>query len=101
MLLAAWYIWWIRRQGVHDEHVPPHMIAAMSIRVITKNNTICMLSTNVTKRKSTWIKPKKFYVLVNIDASCKPWKEELVRLSEVMLRILLRRANIQSIMPLM
>jgi hypothetical protein len=20
ILLAAWYIWWIRRQGVHDEH---------------------------------------------------------------------------------
>jgi hypothetical protein len=35
ILTSAWYIWWMRRQGVYDEHVPPSMIAAMSIQVIT------------------------------------------------------------------
>jgi hypothetical protein len=67
---VAWYIWWMRRQGVHDEHAPP-MIAAVSIQVIIENN-IWLLRKNATKRKSTWIKPKESYVLINIDASFKP-----------------------------
>jgi hypothetical protein len=61
----------MRRQGVHDEHVPPPMIAAVSIQVIIENN-IWVLRKNATKRKSTWIKPKESYVLINIDASFKP-----------------------------
>jgi hypothetical protein len=52
ILTTAWYIWWTRRQGVHDEKVPPPTIAAMSVRVITENN-IRVLRKNSVKRKSS------------------------------------------------
>jgi hypothetical protein len=38
ILTTAWYIWWMRIHGVHDEKVPPVIRVAMSIRVITENN---------------------------------------------------------------
>jgi hypothetical protein len=38
ILTTACYIWWMRRQGMHDENVPPVIVAGMSIRVITENN---------------------------------------------------------------
>jgi hypothetical protein len=58
ILTTACYIWWMRRQGMHDENVPPVIVAGMSIRAITDNN-IRVLRKSLVKRKSSWIKPKE------------------------------------------
>jgi ribonuclease HI len=71
ILTSAWYIWWIRRQFVHEEKVASVVHAAMSIQIITTNNTRAMKKKSE-KRKSVWTKPKEVYVLINVDASYDP-----------------------------
>ena len=71
ILTAAWYIWWMRRQLVHGENVPPNAIATMSIRIITQSN-LKALRKNSATRKSKWVKSKEGFVMINIDASFKP-----------------------------
>jgi hypothetical protein len=50
ILTAPWYIWWMRRQFVHGEKVPTHLIAAMSIRVISTNNIRVTRNNSVNKK---------------------------------------------------
>jgi hypothetical protein len=67
ILVAAWYLRWIRRKCTHDEAVAPMHHCRMSILTITSN---------AAKRRRTprnsenrWSKPEPRQVKVNVDGS--------------------------------
>jgi hypothetical protein len=66
MMVACWYIWWMRRRRTHDEEVPPVNRCMISILSITSNAKVGLKghATGV-----VWVKPKPRYAKLNVDAS--------------------------------
>jgi ribonuclease HI len=67
MMVACWYLWWIRRRRTHDEDVPPINRCRLSIISITANakNTMTVANPPAT----VWTKPCPRWVKLNVDAS--------------------------------
>jgi hypothetical protein len=67
ILVASWYLWWIRRKRTHDEAVAPLHHCRMSILTITSN---AANRKRVPRRSETrWSKPESRQVKVNVDGS--------------------------------
>jgi hypothetical protein len=67
VMVACWYMWWLRRRRVRDEEVPPLNRCKMSILAITANATVITKKSRVSDVK--WEKPKPREVKLNVDAS--------------------------------
>jgi ribonuclease HI len=66
MMVACWYIWWLRRRRTHDEEVPPVNRCMISILSITSNAKVGRKGHST---GAVWVKPKPRYVKLNVDAS--------------------------------
>ena len=66
IMVACWYIYWLRRRRTHDEEVPPVKRCMISILSITSNAKAVGKGRT---EASSWIKPKPRYVKLNVDAS--------------------------------
>jgi hypothetical protein len=64
IVVAAWYIWWMRRRRSHGEQVPLVQNCVTSIRAITANSNT-QVNTDV---NSKWLRPRCHMVKVNVDA---------------------------------
>jgi len=67
VLTAGWYLWWERRQFVHEETVQTPARTAMSIAALTKNFHIATKKSS--KLKQGWKKPSEGRVMVNVDVA--------------------------------
>jgi ribonuclease HI len=68
VLVACWYLWWLRRQRTHDEPTPPVYKCKMSILAMTAN--AAKVGTNKAQVITVkWSKPEVRQVKVNVDAS--------------------------------
>ena len=67
VLTAGWYLWWERRQIVHEEMVQTPARTAMSIAALTKNYQIATKKSS--KLRQGWKKPSEGRVMVNVDAA--------------------------------
>jgi ribonuclease HI len=68
VLCAGWYIWWERRQKVHNEEIQTPFRSATSIVLITKN--YMMAAKKPQRRKEvTWSKPLEGMLKINVDVA--------------------------------
>jgi len=67
IIVACWYLWWIRRRRTHDESVPPMLHCRMSVLTITANAAKALKKQSGIQPK--WQRPECRKVKVNVDAS--------------------------------
>ncbi|XP_014755959.1 uncharacterized protein LOC104584065 [Brachypodium distachyon] len=68
VLTGAWYIWWERRQLVHDEAIQSPHRSAMAIGALTAN--YWRASKKKAKVKNIgWTKPTEKFLKINVDAT--------------------------------
>jgi hypothetical protein len=67
--VAAWYIWWQRRQVVNGDHVQSPERTVVAIRVLVKNYSRAKSSKYKPKSTHKWMKPLHGLVKINVDAS--------------------------------
>ncbi|KAM3271769.1 hypothetical protein ACQJBY_042149 [Aegilops geniculata] len=68
--VAAWYIWWQRRQFVKGETISDAHHSAISIKVLAMNYVRAATPNQlVRKRDQMWKKPTRGKVKINVDAS--------------------------------
>jgi ribonuclease HI len=70
ILIAAWYIWWQRREAVKGEKVAPPLWSAFSIQALTLNYGLA--TKNSVPRQLQWCKPPLNMYKANIDACFYP-----------------------------
>jgi ribonuclease HI len=68
IVVSCWYIWWMRRQRVHGEQVPPPYKCKMSILGIALNAR-SRKSTPTGEEKVQWSKPETRFLKLNVDAA--------------------------------
>nr|XP_020186036.1 uncharacterized protein LOC109771748 [Aegilops tauschii subsp. strangulata] len=69
-LVAAWYIWWQRRQIAKGIEVQDSSKTALAIRVLTTNYLRSASSKGTTRTiDQIWKKPSRGIVKINVDAS--------------------------------
>nr|XP_020176446.1 uncharacterized protein LOC109762044 [Aegilops tauschii subsp. strangulata] len=70
ILVAAWYLWWQRRQHVKGEEIQTAEKTAISIRVLATNFTRAYSSKySERKQDQMWKRPANDVVKVNVDAA--------------------------------
>ncbi|KAI5002304.1 hypothetical protein ZWY2020_026954 [Hordeum vulgare] len=68
--VAAWYLWWQRRQLKKGEHIQPVGRAAMTIKALSTNFWHASdKRVERTKEEHRWVKPRHDFLKVNVDAS--------------------------------
>jgi hypothetical protein len=68
--VAAWYIWWERRQAVKGENIQSPQRTAMSITVLASNFSAAAKSKGGSGiRRHGWERPSKGLIKLNVDAS--------------------------------
>jgi hypothetical protein len=70
ILVAAWYIWWQRREAVKGEKVAPAARSAFSIQALTLNYGLA--AENTLPKQVQWCKPPLKKYKANIDATFYP-----------------------------
>jgi ribonuclease HI len=68
--VAAWYIWWQRREGVKGEKIASPFSSAFSIKALTMNFSLA--EQGATPKAITWSKPPAHHYKLNIDACFFP-----------------------------
>jgi hypothetical protein len=68
IVVACWYLWWIRRQRVRNEEVPSTSRCRLSILSITANAAKVSKFTG-TQLEVKWTSPAPRQVKLNVDAS--------------------------------
>lgn len=68
IMVACWYLWWIRRRRTHNESVPPMFRCKMSILSIVANSA---KASKVQGNSETvkWLKSEPRYIKLNVDAA--------------------------------
>lgn len=65
--VGCWYLWWMRRKLVHDNHTQPSAQAVMSIRALLSNYAAAT-SPKAKVQRGGWSLPPPHYVKLNVDA---------------------------------
>jgi hypothetical protein len=66
IIVAAWYLWWIRRRRTHNEDVPPMYKCKLPILTITAN---ARKRKRRDLRDERWTRPEPRVLKVNVDVS--------------------------------
>ncbi|KAI5006083.1 hypothetical protein ZWY2020_033326 [Hordeum vulgare] len=70
IVVAMWYIWWQRRQGVKGQAIQTPQRTTMSIRVLTTNFIRNYLPNHPTRKKDySWQKSDPRTIKISVDAS--------------------------------
>lgn len=68
LMVACWYLWWIRREITHDGNPPPPMRRHTAVLAIAANFHEANLPRSVTN-PLRWMKPDIGFVKLNVDAA--------------------------------
>lgn len=66
--IAAWFLWWDRRNFVHEQKLQKPEASAMSIKVLISNFTKAC-SSKASPKRNGWSKPPEGMVKLNVDAA--------------------------------
>jgi ribonuclease HI len=67
IMVAAWYLWWIRRRRTHNESVPPTYKCKLSILSITAHAG--SRASRCQDSNAVWTRPKPRVLKLNVDAA--------------------------------
>jgi hypothetical protein len=65
IVIACWYLWWIRRRRSHNENIPPMAQCRMSVLAIAANSAKAHEGKKV--QAIRWSKPDRHQIKLNVD----------------------------------